>query len=78
MITVDSPYQDSSGSFHLDKPLEEPALKYGFVDRDKLECSRSAHTIFGARAVTTHVFYDIDMGWEEDKRKALEKKKGVI
>ncbi|MBI1269480.1 hypothetical protein GC174_03515 [bacterium] len=74
MITVDSPYQDSSGSFHLDKPLEEPALKYGFVDRDRWNVL-DLLTIFGARAVTTHVFYDIDMGWEEDKRKALEKER---
>lgn len=53
--------------------MVRPPLSYGWVNRDRWNVLDLLN-LYGMRAITTHLFYDINMEWVEKTRKELKAK----
>lgn len=55
----------TNSTLNTANPVEEPSLQYSNVPRNRWNVLDLLH-LFGLKAVTTHVFYNINMQWVKD------------
>jgi len=67
MLTEEKPDREKSA-----EQTREPTLRYGWINRDRWNVLDLLN-LYGMKAITTQVFYDINMQWVEDSREALNK-----
>lgn len=65
--------KDRAGNEEAVEKTREPALKFSWINRDRWNVLDLLN-LYGMQAITTHVFYDINMQWVEETRKAMNKK----